>query len=325
MIKFDYLKICSELLSNLKKREKEVLSRRFGLAGHNKETLESIGNDFGLSRERIRQIEVSAMKKVKSHAKDYKKVFEHFERHLKKFGGLRSEEELLEELGGEDNKNEVFFLLNLDDSIKRFNEADGFHNLWILGREKLLQAKEVVEKVTKKLEEKEEPVPLVELKDYVPVDKKVLASYLGAASHIQDNDSGLYGLASWPEINPKGVKDKAYIVLKKAGRPLHFTKVAQMIDGGHVQTVHNELIKDNRFVLVGRGIYALAEWGYYPGQVKDVIKKVLEESGQPLGKKEIINKVMEQRVIKKNTILLNLSNNENFKRDSEGRYTIKEA
>ncbi len=325
MNKFDYLKICSELLSNLKKREKEILSRRFGLGGQTKETLESIGNSFGLSRERIRQIEVSAIKKVKSHTKEYKKVFENFERRLKKFGGLRSENELLEELGGQDSKNEVFFLLNLDGNINRFNKADGFHNLWILSKENLLHAKRVVEEVMKKLEEREEPVPLVELEGYVPVDKKVLASYLGAASNIQSNDAGLYGLARWPEINPKGVKDKAYISLKKAGRPLHFTKVAQMIDGGHVQTVHNELIKDNRFILVGRGIYALAEWGYYPGQVKDVIEKVLKESGQPLGKKEIINKVLEQRIIKKNTILLNLSNNNIFERNPEGRYTIKEA
>ena len=92
-----------------------------------------------------------------------------------------------------------------------------------------------------------------------------------------------------------------------------------------IQTVHNELIKDPRFVLVGRGIYALSEWGYYPGQVKDVILKVLKEKRRPLTKEEILEKVLSQRLVKENTILLNLSNKKYFLRNSQGKYWVKEA
>jgi len=97
-----------------------------------------------------------------------------------------------------------------------------------------------------------------------------------------------------------------------------------LLEGSLVQTVHNELIKDSRFVLVGRGIYALEEWGYYPGQVKDVILRVLREERKPITKEEILEKVLEQRLVKENTILLNLSNKKYFERDVQGKYKVKE-
>ena len=121
------------------------------------------------------------------------------------------------------------------------------------------------------------------------------------------------------------MKDKAYLVFKKENKPLHFTEVASLIDSALPQTVHNELIKDSRFVLVGRGIYALKEWGYERGYVKDVIFKVLKSAQKPLDREEILEKVLEQRIVKKNTVLLNLSNKNYFLRTSEGNYTIKEA
>ena len=51
---------------------------------------------------------------------------------------------------------------------------------------------------------------------------------------------------------------------------MHFKEVAEAISKTfgkktHYATCHNELIKDSRFVLVGRGMYALAEWGYQAG------------------------------------------------------------
>ncbi len=141
---------------------------------------------------------------------------------------------------------------------------------------------------------------------------------------IQKNKEDLFGLKDWPEINPKGIKDRAYLVFKKIEKPLHFAEVANLIEGSQIQTVHNELIRDSRFVLVGRGIYALTEWGYYSGQVKDVISKVLKETGKPLTKEEVLERVLKQRLVKENTILLNLSNKNYFLRDPQGRYMVKE-
>ncbi len=142
---------------------------------------------------------------------------------------------------------------------------------------------------------------------------------------IQQNKEGLFGLSDWPEINPRTIKDKAYLVLKKNQKPLHFSRITDLIEGGAlVQTVHNELIKDPKFILVGRGIYALKEWGYEPGYLKDIILKVLKESQKPLTKQEILSAVFEQRMVKENTVLLNLSNKKYFLRDDKGRYLIRE-
>ena len=136
-------------------------------------------------------------------------------------------------------------------------------------------------------------------------------------------------MIDWVEINPKGVKDKAYLGLKKKEKPLHFSNIASSIEElpfsnskVHTATVHNELIKDSRFVLVGRGLYALKEWGYEPGVVKDVIFKVLKNSNKPLSKDEVLEKVIKQRFVKENTVFLNLHDRNSFKRDSQGRYTV---
>ena len=87
------------------------------------------------------------------------------------------------------------------------------------------------------------------------------------------------------------------------------------------QTVHNELIKDPRFILVGRGTYALKEWGYQSGTVKEVIGQLLKENG-PLTKEEILKKVLETRLVKPNTILINLQNRQYFSRDKNNKYSL---
>lgn len=57
------------LLNMLSSQEKEILKLRFGLDGGEPETLETIGGIFGVTRERIRQIEGTALKKLKRHLK----------------------------------------------------------------------------------------------------------------------------------------------------------------------------------------------------------------------------------------------------------------
>jgi DNA-directed RNA polymerase delta subunit len=138
------------------------------------------------------------------------------------------------------------------------------------------------------------------------------------------------GLVSWPQIHPKGVRDKAYLVIKKAGNPQHFSQIAKLINQAkfdtkkvNVQTVHNELIKDKRFVLVGRGMYALAEWGYKAGTVKDVLTDILRTHGKPLPRADLVTKVKDVRLVKENTILLNLQDSSTFVRDGNGHYVLR--
>jgi len=363
---FNYPKICADLISDLKEREKEVISRRFALNGLKMETLESIGQDFGVSRERVRQIQKVAIEKIKPKLSQYQKVLQYFREYFKKFGNLRKEEIALAELGGknwegEEDKpssspsprpgrlgrssavdeanasssrfatarvNEVYFLLSLQKPFQRLGENNDFYSFWLIDKDSLKPAKETINFLFQKLQKLGKPLTKKELSSFLPLeetvwDKRFISSILEISKKIQKNPEGLYGLKDWPEINPRGIKDKAYLVFKKIGKPLHFTDIAKLIEGSHLPTVHNELIKDSRFVLVGRGIYALSEWGYTPGQVKEVIWKILKESEKPLKKEEILEKVLSQRLVKENTILLNLSNKKYFSRDSQGRYRPK--
>jgi len=86
---------------------------------------------------------------------------------------------------------------------------------------------------------------------------------------------------------------------------------------------HNEQIKDNRFILVGRGIYALKEWGYKPGIVREFIKDILRKYG-PMSKDDIVEHVMKERYLKKNTILVNLQNTKYYKKNKEGLFSLSE-
>ncbi len=122
------------------------------------------------------------------------------------------------------------------------------------------------------------------------------------------------------------MRDYAYLVIRRHGSPIHFREVAEQISKlfgkkAHIATTHNELIKDPRFVLVGRGLYALSDWGYMSGVVRDVINNIINKNG-PLTKDEIIEKVLKERYVKENTILVNLQNPKFFKKDVKGRYDI---
>ena len=321
----NYQKICQELLKELPQKQRDIISRRFGLnppaGGGKKETLEEIGQDFNITRERVRQIEEDGLLKIKPRAAAHKNAFRYFNQYLKKHGGLKKEEILLQDLGGKKYQHQVCFLLNINESFKRFSESVNFYSFWSVNKNTPESVGKNINDILNKLKESKKPLSLKELISYC--NNKFLASYLEISKKILKNSDSLYGLKEWPEINPKGVKDKAYLVFKKIKKPLHFNEIAGMIDGSLTQTVHNELIKDPRFVLVGRGIYALKEWGYESGQVKDVIAKVLEKNG-PLTQGEILEEVLKQRLVKENTILLNLSNKRNFLRDSQGKYKTLE-
>jgi len=327
---FDYAKICQNLIKDLPQRQKEVISRRFGLKTGQKETLEAIGKDYGITRERVRQIEEDGFLRLEPKIGQFQKTFQYFTGQLKKFGDLKKEDILLQSLGGRRFQPQIYFLLTLEPNFEKVGESDELYSLWTINQNSLVLAKKVIDSFYEQLKKNNQPLSLEALKPSRvaggrrPLSQTALFAYLEISKKIQKNSEGLFGLKNWPEINPRGVKDKAYLVFKKTQKPLHFSQVAELIDAALPQTVHNELIRDERFVLVGRGIYALREWGYEPGQVKDVIFKTLKEAGKPLTKEEILKKVLEQRLVKENTVLLNLSNKKYFLRASQG-YTVRKA
>ena len=187
------------------------------------------------------------------------------------------------------------------------------------------RAKKIINSLSEKLKKIKKPLSVKEVNNLFSLNKNFLTSCLEISKKIQKNQQGVWGLLNWPEINPRGVKDRALLVFKKENKPLHFKEVASLIPKALPQTVHNELIKDSRFVLVGRGVYALREWGYEKGFVRDVIFKTLKEAGKPLSKSEILEKVLKQRLVKENTVLLNLTDKKYFAKTVGNFYTIREA
>lgn len=324
---FNYLQICNDLLKELNPKTREITLRRFGLdKNKERETLEAVGKSYGITRERVRQIVEAGFLKIKPKLDKHKTIFERFQAELKKSGGLKKEDILLTGFGGDKLQNHIYFLLSVADPFVRFHEGKNYHSLWALSSDNFSRAQNVVENIYKKLNQEKKPLLLKNLQSsFANLNPATLLSYLEISKKILQNQEGFYGLKSWPEINPRGVRDKALLVLRKENKPLHFSDISKLIQGSLMQTVHNELIKDPKFVLVGRGMYALAEWGYYPGEVKDVISQTLKDAKKPLSRQEVLDKVLKQRMVQENTVFLNLNNKKYFLKNLQGKYWVKEA
>ena len=338
MEKVNYSKIYSNLINGLSDKTKEVFSRRFGIGGKETETLESIGQSLGVTRERVRQIEetgFSYIKREKNGVIDG--LFKNLTNYFKKNGGLKKEDLLLEDFGTI-SKPYILFLLSLGEPFSRVCEKRDFYSFWTTISNGEGNVKKTLSSLVDELKKTNRPMVKKEFLSQVAprynLVPATLLSYLEVSKNIQENNEGKVGLVDWPEIKPKGVKDKSFLVFKKEQKPLHFTKVASLIDSFSYnlpnkktlpQTVHNELIKDSRFVLVGRGTYALKEWGYNPGTVKDVIIDVIKTTEQPLTKDELIKKVLSQRLVAENTVLMNLNNKKYFLRDDKGKYILRKT
>lgn len=335
MTGINYQIICKELLSNLPLRQKQVLSRRFGLGQNQIETLQKIGNDLGVTRERVRQLEKSGFLRLKDFKdnKNLKKILDYFENFLNENGGLKREDIFLNEVASQDDKNCVSFLLFLADNVYRLGDDEELFPFWAVQKDKDGIVKEVVKRVKDFFNKEKKSAQLEDLsKALLLEDKNFLKACLEISKDIEQGPLKNYGLSVWPEIKPRGVRDVAYLVLQKDGQPLHFKLIAQKAGElqGEIfskrkmlpQTIHNELIRDKRFVLVGRGIYGLSDWGYSTGTVKDVIYKVLQANA-PMKKEEILLAVQKQRIVKPNTVLLNLSDKNLFAKDQTGKYFLK--
>ena len=319
------------------KRMREVLERRFGLKGGVRETLEDIGGSFRITRERVRQIEADALRRLRAEsAREQDDFFGPIEEVLSGHGNVMSEPHLFETVASGRFHPHLRFLLHTEPRFAFFPETDAYHARWTLETDAVLRGEQMVARVTKQLDEKGRPVSKEALYEMLvhadtdSVDAATAEAFLRTSRTIGQNPYGEYGLVSWATISPRGIRDKAYTVLAKKGNPMHFRDVAAGIDRAgwstrkkaHPQTVHNELIKDDRFVLVGRGLYALREWGYEPGTVRDVLVTLFKHSNRPLDRHEVVHLATEKRLVKPQTILLNLQDRDVFRRTDDGKYTL---
>jgi len=331
--------ITKHLLSALPDRAKLVVTKRYGLDKDNERmTLEAIGEMYSITRERVRQIEHAALQNIRKSAfyKQEKPVFDELTFIMEQLGGIISEDDLLKSLAKDKStQNHIHFLLVVGEGFKKEKEDPEFKHRWHIDSQLAKKIHDALRKLYKNLSD-DDLIPeaemiemfLEQLKDVNDkyLSEEVAKRWLNISKNLAKNPLGEWGKAESQNIKTKGIRDYAFLAMRKHGSPIHFRDIAKLIEKlfdkkAHIATTHNELIKDKRFVLVGRGLYALAEWGYVSGVVKDVIKKMLEKHG-PMTKDEIVQKVMKERYVKENTILVNLQNSKHFKKDKEGKYVL---
>ena len=354
--------ILSLIFNNLTEKEKEILVRRFGLEGGEKQTLEEIGQKHNITRERIRQIQSSVIKKIKT-LEALKKQLGSFgnivKQILSEYGGIMQEDHLLNELlnyseNTPEARQATNFIISelLDDEVERVKRTETLLDGWKLKMLNLEITHEIISILQKLIEEENKLHQLNELiekfkgHDYFTENQdKILTSYynqlngeglndekiqkfilshLNISKNIDKNILNEWGLKNWPTVTPKRMGDKVYLVLKKHNKPMHFTEITEAINKesfdkkvAYPATIHNELILDDRVVLVGRGIYALKEWGYEKGTVSDVIIEIMKKENKTMTKEQIVDEVLKKRMVKKSTIFLALTNKGKFKKSGD--------
>lgn len=344
ILKLNLSDIIEDIFMVLSEKEKEVVIRRFSLNNKERQTLESIGRSFNVTRERVRQIEKIALGKLKRTVNSTKLRFIHelAEAVLKENGGLLLEDVLIEnilqalEKTFDVDHHIVRLSLTICPNLTSLEKNNLYRLSWHLDTIPSSAIQSALTAATKALKEKKDVLSaqdLVQVMNKVPalaamdLPEDFYVSALSADERIKQVEEG-YGLVTWRHINPKSIRDKALIVLRREAKPLHFVEIADKImqsgfDDKHVtvQAVHNELIRYPQFVLVGRGLYGLKEWGYEEGTVTDIIESLLTKQS-PMSKQDIIKGVLKQRQVKKGTISLNLQKNPQFVRVGRAVYAL---
>jgi DNA-binding CsgD family transcriptional regulator len=338
--KIDFKVAVADILAVIdQEREREIITRRFGLYDR-RETLEQIGELLGITRERVRQLEKAILAKLRAATESSKiasvNTFEKtIVRKLSEMGRVARIQDLADGLFGRNTdqreRAHVAFVAELAPGLTVVAENDNyFHSVGILehGDDKKIRSE--VDSIVSAIRKHGEPLTIEDLHDQLSYEHpdyvRALASVSKLLAHLKES----WGLVKWPTVNPKNIRDKIYVILAESGKPMHFSEIAACIKDSSfkrkdvtTQAIHNELIKDARFVLIGRGIYALNTWGFGQGTVADIIADVLKASETPLHRDEIVRRVLKSRQVKETTILLNLQSKPQFKRVAKATYTFE--
>lgn len=322
-------------------REREIITRRFGLFDR-RETLEQIGELLGITRERVRQLEKAILIRLKISAEEGKipAIFDIEKliiRDLSEHGRVARVQDVASRLTtvaspSPQTKSHIIFVGELSSKLVTINENDNYHQgvgISEYGDEKKIRAE--IDTIVKTIKKHGEPLNIESLHDMLSYENPDQVRALASISKLLASLKDVWGLVKWPTVNPKNIRDKIYVILADNAKPMHFSDIAKRIKDSDfkrkdvtTQAIHNELIKDKRFVLIGRGIYALDSWGYSKGTVSDIIANILKKAGEPLHRDEIVKRVLKSRQVKETTILLNLQSKPEFKRVAKATYSLAE-
>lgn len=342
---FNLREVIEDMFLVLTDKEKDVIIKRFSLDNKPRQTLDKIGKHYAVTRERIRQIENIALGKLRRTVSNTKlRLINRLAKEIITLeGGVMVESEIINRIlqniytSDKVDGKIIILSLNCDVDLKKVPRTNTSESFWMLKDLGIGETRKITEAGLSSLKKHGNVMTEDQLISAVQnlslfknktISSKLIISCLTTdkrARKLEDK----WGLMEWRHVNPRSIRDKAEIVLDKAKKPLHFVEISNRIgEIGFdkkivtVQAVHNELIRYDQFVLVGRGLYALAKWGYEPGTVSDVIEKLLLKNG-PMSKKQIIKEVLDQRDVKVGTISLNLQKNPSFVRVGRAVYSLE--
>lgn len=340
MTTVDLQSTVKEILDTIDRdREREIIARRFGLYDR-KETLEQVGELLGITRERVRQLEKAIMIRLTVAAEENLPQLQTLEkqlvRHLTDLGRVARTIELSKRATKENTERDrahISFIAALAPRLVVIEENDRYHQaIGLIEYHDEAQVKKAVDTIVEAIKANGQPLSIEELHGKLSHDHPDHVRALASTSKLLANLKDKWGLMQWPTVNPKNIRDKIFVILQENGKPMHFNEIAKAIKDSDfrrkdvtTQAIHNELIKDGRFVLIGRGIYALKDWGYSKGTVADIITDVLKKEGGPLHRDEIVRRVLKHRQVKETTILLNLQGKQRFKRVAKATYALADA
>ena len=335
--KLDTEKIVKDILGTIERqREQDIIARRFGLFDR-KETLEQIGDFLGLTRERVRQLEKAIVVRLKiaaekdlPHIKDVENTFKST---LAKMGNVARVHHLTEKLTEECDRLDqarVAFLGNLSPAFALVDEDEHhYQGVGLIEHHDEDGIRSHIQEIVSHVKEIGQPADSQAIHERLGKLNPDHIHSLASLSKKLTSLNNVWGLIKWPTVNPKNIRDKIFLILRDDGQPMHFGDISKKIKASAfkrkdvtTQAIHNELIKDRRFILIGRGIYALKEWGYNTGTVADVITEVLKDAGKPMTRDQIVKQVLETRMVKETTVILNLQSKPQFKRVAKATYDL---
>lgn len=335
-----------DALRSLNAREAEVVALRNGLGGRSSQTLQQIGEAFGITRERVRQIENQGLKKFQGQLTErpLRDIVALVTEALREHGGIISRERMLtgflpavhNTAGGQQAL--AFLLCRLPEAL--LAPSDRLRaSFYARSSAHVGAVGQIIPALRSVLEQAAEPLRSPELLSGLAdspaahgvsylLDQRFVEATLEIGRSFVPCAGDTWGLVTWPDINPRNIREKTLYVLKASTVPLHFKDITDRIRDARfdakrvtVQAVHNELINGEEFILIGRGIYALRDWGYLPGTVAEVITAILAKASGPLDREEIVRQVLKQRHVSRNTILINLQEKRLFTRTARHAYT----
>jgi len=339
-------KMFSWVLESLSEKERIVIERRIGLNGE-KETLQNIWNSFkpAITRERVRQIEDAGIKKVGRiiKATDLSEIQEMAREIISHHWGVLTREKLIGaiisnmNLSKEINAHILEVIVQSDFETNKSKPRLGTQTYFTLPNVTRKSIDAIHKEALKILKRRKDVMERSELYSQIAeniesqvwkLENVFIDSSLDIFDDIVKGEEVLIGLTRWKILNPKTLKDKAIYVMKKDKVPMHFIDISNKIsdylgESVKINTIHNELIRNEEFILIWRWIYALKEWGFKPGTVLDVILDILGKNWGPMTTEDIIKKVLKVRNVKKTTIYMNLQNKKAIERVGRNFYAAK--